>query len=438
MRAAWRAWLICISILGWAWLFTAQSNAQVLIPVGGTGPAPGRTSTAEAVEPAPPLALTVRDKPNDDATALCLSWELSEDDGPAGRVTGYVVERSAGADGPFDEVGRVGRGTATFTDSAYSWKPSERAKERGEGPRLADPAQPHWYRVRALSERSQSAPVTAGPVRPVETGFDTTRGSVLLVLTLCAGMVLFLIRHAGTRDLYIRPIPGLEALHDAVGRATEMGKPILYSTGMGSSTLIDSIAPTMAATVLLGQIARLAAEQGTRILVPNIDPRIMSAQREVVRDAYAQAGRPEAYREEDLFFQSNAQFAYAAMVTGIMLRDRPAACFYLGYFEAESLILAETGALTGAIQIAGTDQVFQLPFFVTACDYTLMGEELYAATAYVSRAPRLLGSLKAQDWLKFAVGAVILLGVAGALLTHVFHLPPDSWFPRFSQWMGGA
>jgi len=217
-----------------------------------------------------------------------------------------------------------------------------------------------------------------------------------------------------------------------------MGKPILYSTGMGSSTLVDTIAPTMAATVLLGQIARLAAEQGTRILVPNIDPLIMSAQREVVRDAYAQAGRPEAYREEDLFFQSNAQFAYAAMVTGIMLRDRPAACFYLGYFEAESLILAETGAVTGAIQIAGTDQVFQLPFFVTACDYTLMGEELYAATAYVSREPRLLGSLKAQDWLKSAVGAAIVFGVVGAMLTHVLQLPPESWFPRFSQWLGGG
>ncbi|GAH92313.1 unnamed protein product, partial [marine sediment metagenome] len=65
---------------------------------------------------------------------------------------------------------------------------------------------------------------------------------------------------------------------------------------------------------------------------------------------------------------------------------------------AESLIMAETGAQTGAFQIAGTDSVLQLPFFVTACDYTLIGEELYAASAYLSHEPLLLGSLKAQDY----------------------------------------
>jgi hypothetical protein len=89
----------------------------------------------------------------------------------------------------------------------------------------------------------------------------------------------------------------------------------------------------------------------------------------------------------------------------------------MGYFYAESLILAETGAATGAIQIAGTDAVAQLPFFITACDYTLIGEELYAASAYLSREPLLLGSLKGQDWAKvlFLVCAITgsLLSLAG-------------------------
>ncbi|UCG92590.1 MAG: hypothetical protein JSV97_02455, partial [candidate division WOR-3 bacterium] len=93
---------------------------------------------------------------------------------------------------------------------------------------------------------------------------------------------------------------------------------------------------------------------------------------------------------------------------------KPATNLFLGYFWAESLILAETGASTGAIQIAGTDSVFQLPFFITACDYTLIGEELYAASAYLSKEPLLLGSLKGQDW-----GKMIILGmliVASALI----------------------
>jgi hypothetical protein len=87
----------------------------------------------------------------------------------------------------------------------------------------------------------------------------------------------------------------------------------------------------------------------------------------------------------------------------------------MGYFFAESLILAETGSQGGAIQIAGTDADTQLPFFVTSCDYTLMGEELYAAGAYLSRDPILLAQLKGQDVGKVAIVALIL--VSTLLLT---------------------
>jgi hypothetical protein len=97
-------------------------------------------------------------------------------------------------------------------------------------------------------------------------------------------------------------------------------------------------------------------------------------------------------------------------VNGTMLRDHPATNIYMGKFYAESLILAETGALAGSIQIAGTDEIAQIPFFVVACDYTLIGEELYAASAYLGREPLLLGSLKAQDYAKAAVIVIAIIG----------------------------
>jgi hypothetical protein len=102
-----------------------------------------------------------------------------------------------------------------------------------------------------------------------------------------------------------------------------------------------------------------------------------------------------------------------------MTREHPGAIFLMGYFYAESLLLAETGAATGAIQIAGTDSYTQLPFFVTTCDYTLMGEELYAASAYLSREPRLLGSLRGQD---IGKAFLMLILIAGAMLA-TFDLP---------------
>jgi len=100
-----------------------------------------------------------------------------------------------------------------------------------------------------------------------------------------------------------------------------------------------------------------------------------------------------------------------------MIREKPATVFFLGAFYAESLILAETGHSVGAIQIAGTAMPAQLPFFVAACDYTLIGEELFAASAYLSKEPLLMGSLKGQDWGKvifmFFIGAGVILETMG-------------------------
>jgi hypothetical protein len=72
--------------------------------------------------------------------------------------------------------------------------------------------------------------------------------------------------------------------------------------------------------------------------------------------------------------------------------------------------LAETGYVNRSIQIAGTAEATQLPFFIAACDYTLIGEELFAVSAYLSRDPRLVSSLKASDIIKVACVAAMIIG----------------------------
>jgi hypothetical protein len=94
----------------------------------------------------------------------------------------------------------------------------------------------------------------------------------------------------------------------------------------------------------------------------------MTAAREAVHAAYLSAGRPEAFNDDRISYITDEQFAYVAYITGYMVREKPAACFYMGTFFAESLILAETGNFIGSIQIAGTSEPAQLPFFAAAGD----------------------------------------------------------------------
>jgi len=214
------------------------------------------------------------------------------------------------------------------------------------------------------------------------------------------------------KPMFIRRIAGLSAVEEAVGRATEMGRPVLFLTGMND---IEDIA-TISAVNILAQVARKTAEFDIPLLVPNRWAVTYTVTQEVVKQAYTEVGRPDAFNAHNIYYITGDQMGYAAAVDGIMLRENPATNFFMGYYYAEALILAETGNITGAIQIAGTDSVTQLPFFITACDYTLMGEELYAASAYLSRDPILVGTLKAQDWCKVIITFLLLASTAWVLI----------------------
>ena len=249
--------------------------------------------------------------------------------------------------------------------------------------------------------------VAAAKAQAFPNFFHTGKITTLVIALLACGLVYLFIRLArGGKELFIRKIPGLDAVDEAVGRATEMGRPVYFITGLGS---MDAL-PVIAAINILGRIARKTAEHDTRLRMPCYDPIVMSVAQEVVKEAATAVGRPDTFRKDDIFFVAQEQFAYAAAVDGMFVREKPATIFYMGMFYAESLLLAETGATVGAIQIAGTDSYSQLPFFITACDYTLIGEELYAASAYLSREPVLLGSLRGQDTMKGLIMLAILLG----------------------------
>ncbi|NOZ09308.1 MAG: hypothetical protein GXO91_10625 [FCB group bacterium] len=206
-------------------------------------------------------------------------------------------------------------------------------------------------------------------------------------------------------EVYLRPIAGLKALEEAVGRATEMGKPVLFVPGIQDMDQVE----TVAGLIILGNVARMTARYEAGLHVPVARSIVMEAARETCRESYLKEGRPDLYYDDMVHYLTDDQFAYAAGVDGIMLREKPAACFYQGKFYAESLILAETGNSIGAIQIAGTGSPAQIPFFVTACDYTLIGEEFFTASAYLSQKPELLGSIKGQDIVKLWIMIIIVL-----------------------------
>jgi len=231
----------------------------------------------------------------------------------------------------------------------------------------------------------------------------------------CFTIEYFIRKAKDGQSIYMRPIPAMKAMEEAVGRATEMGKPVLYVPGISGLDEID----TIAGVIILGHIAGMTAEYEADLHVPCCVPIVMEAAKESCKEAYLKKGRPDLFKNDMVHYVTDDQFAYAAGVNGIMLREKPAAIFYQGKFYAESLILAETGSSIGSIQVAGTGSSSQIPFFVTACDYVLIGEEFYAASAYLSGSPEMIGSIKGQDYVKLVCMIFIFIVVIFSILNYM-------------------
>jgi len=361
----------------------------------------------------------VVDTPSDTGGSLTIAWTL-----PSIELSSlkHKVLISTTMDGPFHQLDLLNKNfrfqetikepwwARTFThDHHYYHLHSTNEFPIHDG-------NPYWIKM-IITNESQIIETPTLMAIPKPNFFNWALANNLILLILFAVTVLISIRQSRKNPhRFLRRIPGLDAVEEAIGRATEMGKPILYLTGSAS---MDNPS-TIAATVVLSEVAKKVSTYETELIVPHRDPIVLAICQEITKEAYTQMGHPDAYKPESNFFITDDQFSYTAAVQGIMLRERPAAIFLLGYYYAESLLLAETGHEAGAIQIAGTDADHQLPFFVIACDYTLMGEELYAASAYLSREPVLVGTLRAQDIgkgvLLFALAMGTLLVTAGEIL----------------------
>ena len=305
-----------------------------------------------------------------------------------------------------------------FIESNPAFKKSEAAKTEKEWRKIMvgeymKNAQSYSYKLlvtdgKALMTLSDVYQNTKGEIYtyPHSEWFDSSKKITLLASIIMLILVVYAIVITRNRDVYIRPIAGLEEIDNAVGRATEMGRPVMFVPGWGGLGDVCTIASMM----ILHQIAKKTAEFDIRLINPHCDYFVMPIAQEMVQSAYSEAGRPDAYDQNDIFFISDNQFPFCAGVNGITVRERVATIFYMGFFNAEALLLTETGNQAGAIQIAATDAVTQVPFFITTCDYTLIGEEFYAASAYLSKNHELVSMLKAQDYFKLLIVFVVIIG----------------------------
>lgn len=210
----------------------------------------------------------------------------------------------------------------------------------------------------------------------------------------------------------LRAIPAYDSLKKLLSRAAETGQAVHVSVGTAGVSGAQT-ADTLAGLYVLEFLADRAANSDIAPLVTVTEPTALPAALDQVRRAYERQGYPEEHRFEHARFVAppvnGSAVPYAAGVMDILGHEPVTANVMVGAFGDEYLLMAEPGAQRGAFQVGGTSNPNVMPFVYLTMAEPILGEEIYAAGAYLLDRVGHYTSLIAQD--VFRLGLVVLVVV---------------------------
>jgi hypothetical protein len=250
--------------------------------------------------------------------------------------------------------------------------------------------------------------------RLLESGSAGISSDGLLALSVIALAALFLslalLKFGGAYRVRLRALPAYARLTHAITESAESGAPIHLSAGSGSLGAAAS-AETLAGVTAVASLVGRAATSHVPTLITTASPLVLPMLQTAAEQSYQQAGAAHEYRPSAIRFAGDDRNAYAVSAADAIAHQGIKTSLFLGGLGDETLLLGQRGQEAGVQQIMGTTSTRALPYALTTADAVVVGEEVFAAGAYLGGKPSHVASLLAQDWLRLSVVLAIVVGV---------------------------
>jgi len=234
--------------------------------------------------------------------------------------------------------------------------------------------------------------------------------AILIVLFSVPLLFFALSRVRAGYGPQVRTLPAFDRLSGMSSRAAESGQTLHVGLGTGGISGAET-GVSLAGLGSLAYLADQAAASESRLVVTVADPTLLPAAQEVVRRAYARRGKSDVFSPTQIRLLAPDPVAYAAGVMGILEGEDALASVTVGAFGDEYLLIGETGVKNDIEQVAGTDDPAALAFMHMTANGTLIGEEIFAAGACLQKRAESIAGLMVQDWWRYLVVLVIIVGV---------------------------
>ncbi|MEN6409308.1 MAG: DUF6754 domain-containing protein [Anaerolineaceae bacterium] len=230
------------------------------------------------------------------------------------------------------------------------------------------------------------------------------------VVVVCAGlMVAFRLIHRKNPQRGLREIPAYSHLRRAIGLAVEDGSRLHVSLGKAGLLSPQNTAGLVGLTVL-ERIAELSSLSDRPPVATSGDPSLAILSQDTLQRVYRDANALGRYESSMGRLTGVTPFSYAAGAMPAITGEQVSANMLIGNLDVESALLANAVDDAKSFAIGGSNSLLGQAVQAATLEEPLVGEEVYAAGAYLQAGPMHAASLRAQDILRWGIVAALILG----------------------------
>jgi hypothetical protein len=230
---------------------------------------------------------------------------------------------------------------------------------------------------------------------------------IAFIVTLVIFILIGRRRPAGP----LREIPAFSRLSKAIGLAVESGKRMHLTLGRGKVSDMEA-ASALVGLDILERVAHAASVSDRPPVATSGDPLVAILSQDALRRTYRSIGAASQYDPSSGQMSGVTPFSYAAGALPVMFDEQVSATIFAGHFGSEVALISDAAERSGGFSMGGSDSLPAQAVLYASVQEALIGEDLYAAGAYLKSSPIHTASLRAQDILRWAIVLALIAGAA--------------------------